>query len=326
MQSSDDRPRFLVTGAAGFVGRHLVAELRARGFPVRQVVRNVSGFSKADDVVAVADIAGDVDWTSALKDVNVVVHLAARAHRLRDESGDPLSAFRRVNVEATKRLAQAAAAARIGRFVYVSTIGVHGDRSVATPTTEHAPIAPHDDYTLSKAEAEAALNDIAARTGLSTVILRPCLVYGADAPGNVARLLRWAGSGVPLPLASISNQRSLLFVRNFVDALIASALHPDAVGRVYVVSDNERTSTPMLISRLAQALDRPARIVPFPVALLRLAGRLIGRSKDVSRLVDSLAVESSTIRRELSWRPPYSLQEGIEQTAQWFKKNKIEKA
>lgn len=311
--------RFLVTGASGFIGRHLVRELRARGHDVREVLRHTkAGACDNREVLLVEDIGPDTDWGDGLGNVDVVVHLAARAHVMKEHAKDPLLTFRGVNVEGTVRLAQAAAASGVKRFVFTSTVGVLGRCADGRAFTEADVPAPHDPYSVSKWEAEQALWNLAARTGLDLVVLRLPLVYGPNNPGNFLRLLTLVDQGWPLPLGSVVNRRSLLFVNNLADALIQCALHPSSARQTYLLSDGEDVSTPELMKRLALSMGRPVHLFSCPTPLLRLAGKFTGQADNVARLLDSLVVDSAKIRQQLGWSPPVSLDQGLRETVQWF--------
>lgn len=308
--------RTLITGATGFVGTALVRRLAASGAQVRIALRQPPSARHTDaDVATVGDIGPATDWLSALRDVDAVVHLAARAHVVDERAPDAYALYREVNALAVLRLAQAAAAARVRRFVFMSSARVHGSRSTGAPFREASPLAADDPYGRSKAEAERGLAEIASRTGLEVVILRPPLVYGPGARGNFARLAGLVGRGVPLPLASVRNRRSLVFLDNLVDAAVRCLIDPAAAGQTFLVSDGEDVSTAELIRRMGRAMHRPARLVPFPPSLLRLAGTLLGRSADVGRLLDDFVVDSSHLRATLGWTPPFGLDEGLSRTA-----------
>ena len=310
---------FLITGANGFIGRTLCSELARQGHSVRAAVRAASPFNENIEVVALGSIDGETNWTRALRDVEVVIHLAARAHVLRESAEHPLQEFRTVNVAGTERLARCAAASGVQRLVYISSIGVHGlHTEPGTAFSETASINPHNAYTLSKWEAEQSLSRLSAETGLGVVVVRPPLVYGAGVPGNFALMLDALAKRMPLPFASIHNHRSLIYVRNLVDALIACAIHPSAIGQAYLVSDGEDISTPDLLRRLGAAMGIPARLLPCPAALLKFAGRMTGKTEQIERLLSSLQVDSDKMRRDLNWRPPYSLQQGLQDTADWY--------
>jgi nucleoside-diphosphate-sugar epimerase len=312
--------RLLVTGANGFVGQALCEEALARGFHVRGATRRARPLPVGAENVVVGEIDGFTDWAAALQGVEVVVHLAARVHVMRDQSADPLAEFLQANLHATINLAAQAARAGVRRLVYVSSIKVNGEETRdGRAFTEADSPDPQDFYGVSKWEAEQALHRVAMETGLEVVIVRPPLIYGAAVKGNFIQMLRVLARGIPLPLALVRNQRSLLYVGNLADALIACATHPAAAGQTYLVSDGEDIDTPGLLRRLGDALGRPARLFPWPPAMLKLAGRLLGKADQVERLLGSLQVDSGKIRRELNWTPPYTLQQGLQATAGWYR-------
>lgn len=312
----------LVTGADGFAGRAVCAALSGEGFKVRAGVRrsgNLLPRLPCDNGVVIGDIGSETAWAEALADIDVVVHLAGRAHVLRETFKDPQAEFSRVNTRGTERLALAAAEAGVGRLIFVSSIGVNGRVTSGHPFVEEHPPTPHNAYAFSKWEAEEALRRIAARTGLGAVVLRPPLMYGPHVKANFLRMLKIVDRGLPLPLGSVNNLRSMLYVRNLADAIVACIEHPKAVGETFLISDGEDVSTPELIRRIAHALGRPARLMPSPPRLLRTAFNLAGKSAMAEQLLDSLVVDSSKIRRVLGWRPPYMLDDGLRETAVWFK-------
>lgn len=312
------KARVLVTGAHGFVGTSLCAALGGAGYEVWAAVRTSrETVGNSSSMLELGEIGLDTDWGSVLQGSNIesVIHLAARVHVMRETAADPLVEFRRVNVAATEHLARSAAAAGVRRLVFVSTAKVNGEATDGRPFMESDSPQPQDPYAISKWEAEQALHRIAAETGLEVVIVRPPLVYGPNVKGNFAQMLKVLAKGIPLPLASVHNLRSLVYVGNLVDALIQCATHPAAAGQTYLVSDGEDVSTPDLLRQLGAAMGHPARLLPCPPALLKLAGRLTGRSDQIERLLGSLRIDSNKIRRELDWTPPYSLQQGLQATA-----------
>ena len=203
------------------------------------------------------------------------------------------------------------------RIVYVSTIGVHGDASNGTALDESSPIQPLNAYARSKVRAEAALRAESAH-GSELAIVRPPLVYGAGVPGNLPRLLRLVASGVPLPLASVRNLRSLVAVENLVDALVLCGNQAAAAGQAYVIADGEDLSTPELVRTLALGLGVPARLVPVPPAALRLAARLAGREALYRQLGGSLQVDARKLRTELGWLPRVDARSALLETARWY--------
>lgn len=315
--------RLLVTGASGFVGRQLCAGLVRQGHMTRAAVRGEDSIDNCE-TIKVGEIDGNTRWENALCDVDVVIHLAARVHVMHDEAADPLAEFRRVNVAGTERLARSAAASGVKRLVYVSSIKVNGEATnEGSRFTEADPPCPQDPYGVSKYEAEQALHRIAAETGLEVVIVRPPLVYGPGVKGNFAQMLGVLAKRIPLPLASVHNLRSLVYVRNLADALIACATHPAGAGQTYLVGDGEGISTPGLLRQLGAAMGRPALLLPCPPALLKLAGRATGKADQIQRLLGSLQVDSGKIRRELDWTPPYPLQQGLRETAEWYRNARL---
>lgn len=311
----------LVTGATGFVGHRLCTKLLAEGWSVR-------GTLLPDEVLAalppdvepalVEPLGPETPWQHALTGIDTVVHLAARVHVMDDRAADPLQIFREVNRNGTVQLAREAVAAGVKRLVFVSSIKVNGEESPA-PYHAASPFNPQDPYGISKMEAELGLRSIEAETGLEVVIVRPPLVYGPGVKANFLRMMQVVQRGFPLPLASISNRRSLIYVGNLADALAACATHPEAAGQSFPVSDGEDVSTPELLQLCAVALKAPLRLVPCPVTLLRLAGKVTGRMAAVERLTGSLTIDTSAIRHKLGWQPPYTLKQGLQNTAAWFK-------
>lgn len=311
----------LITGAAGFVGRNLSQYLAPRHL-LRLAVRNLSAeeaLRNFGEVHASGDVCGTTDWSESLRGVHAVVHLANRAHVMRESAADPVAAYREVNVEGTRRLAEQAAGAGVRRLVYLSSTKVLGERTPGQAFDESSMPAPEDPYAQSKRDAEQVLRDVAARTGLEVVVLRPPLVYGPGVGANFLRLMRWVALGVPLPVAAIHNRRSLIYVGNLASAIEAALLHPAAAGKTFLVSDGAPVSTAQLVSMLASALAVSDRSWPLPPALLRLAGTIAGKRSEVARLVDSLEVNDMAIRRDLGWLPPFSMAEGLRETAATFR-------
>jgi nucleoside-diphosphate-sugar epimerase len=314
------RNRFLVTGATGFIGRALSLELVRRGYDTRCAVRDRTRATELPgQVVEVGEIDRETDWDAALGGVTTVIHLAARVHVMGEAAGDSLAEFREINVLGTKQLARVAADKGVQRIVYVSSIGVNGRNTKFKPFTEAGIVAPSSSYAISKYEAEQSLLEMSDRTGIEVVILRPPLVYGPDNKGNFLRLLKLVQRGFPLPLGSVTNHRSMVYLGNLVDALIVCAQHSGAVGKTYLVSDGSDVSTPQLICRIARLLNKPAKLWSVPPALLRMAGRVTGKSPEVERLIESLVVDSSKIHHELGWSPPFSMEQGLAETVRWFK-------
>lgn len=314
------RTKVLVTGANGFIGRALCERLMADGRLVIGAVRSDLAAHRLPEGVesfTIGDIGPDTQWGAALSRVDTLVHLAARVHLLDDKGPEKFTAYRLVNVDGTRKLAQTAAAMDVGRFVFLSSVKVNGEGRISA-YTESDECDPSGPYAVSKCEAEQALHAIADQTGLEVVVLRPPLVYGPRVKANFLQLLKLVDRGIPLPLAGVKNQRSLIYLENLLDAIIACIRHPKAAGQTYLVSDGNDLSVPELIKKVASALGKPSRVFPFPIALLRISAKILGKTNAVNRLVDSLTVNSSKIRSDLDWTPLFTTEDGIKETAKWY--------
>ena len=289
-----------------------------QGHLVRAASR-IPGGRTQSPTFAVGAIGPDTDWTAPVTGCEAVVHLAAHVHVMSRQADDVAGNFHRVNVEGSENLARQAARAGVRRFVFMSSVKVNGETSAERAFVETDPPIPMDAYAASKAEAEKRLRIISTETGMDIVIVRPPLVYGPGVRANFLSLLRAVDSGVPLPLSSISNLRSLVYVGNLVHALEASLVHPAAANRTFFVSDDRDVSTPQLVREIAIALEKKPLLFPFPPALLRAAGVLTGRAEQIARLTGSLQVDVSSIKTALDWRPPFSLQQGLAQTVSWYR-------
>ena len=273
----------------------------------------------ADRVVALGELTPATDWSGALAGADAVVHLAARTAAARKPTASEERAFRQVNVDVTRALAEAALRAGARRFVFASSIKVNGEATVAgAPFTAQSPVAPADLYARTKAEAEAVLLDLVPR-GLEPVLLRPPVMYGPGMKGNLALLFRLAERGVPLPIAGVRNARDLLAVDAFADLVAHAVAHPAAAGRIFVARDGKAVSTPELYARIARALGKPARVWPMPVAMLRLGGRVTGLAGEIERLVGDLEIDDSATRELLGWKPAKGMDQVLAETAAWWR-------
>lgn len=307
----------LVTGATGFLGRAVTARFSSHQGSVRRAVRTAADGD--DSSVDVGDIHGATDWSAALEGVGVVIHLAARVHVMRDTHSDPLAAFRRVNVDGTRRLAEQAAAAGVRRLVFVSSIKVNGESTgEGARFLADDPPQPHGAYAQSKLEAERALAAVAAGSALEVTTVRPPLVYGPGVGANFLTMMRWVRRGLPLPLGSVENRRSLVFIDNLADLLFTCATHPAAANQVFLAADGEDLSTPDLLRRLAHALGVSSRVFPFPPAIVRTLARAVGRGAELDRLCESLQVDIAKTRSLLAWAPPHSVDAALRRTAEAF--------
>jgi nucleoside-diphosphate-sugar epimerase len=304
--------RVLATGSNGFVGKSLLSALHAKAHDISAPMRAPSDQGASLNSLIVGDINAGTNWVAALDGADAVIHLAARVHIMRDTARDPLAEFRRVNTEGTLNLARQAADAGVRRFIFLSTIGVNGNATQPEVAfKENDASLPHDPYSVSKHEAEVGLRGIARSTGMEVVIIRPTLVYGKNAPGNFGKLTRLVACGMPLPLASIPNRRSLVGIDNLVDFIITCLEHPAAANETFLISDGEDLSTPDLIQRMARAMNRPAHLLPVPKSMLMAAATMLGKHDMAQRLCSSLRVDTWKARTLLAWNPPVSVDEGL---------------
>jgi len=302
-----------VTGAGGFIGRTLVAELLRRGYAVRAITRRVRGELAAHaslELRAIDDLTR-APWGELLPGCESLVHLAAIAHQGRPRDAAAAARVHAVNVEAVGELARAAQAAGLRRMVLVSSIGVLGASSGPRGFDERSLPSPQDDYARSKLAAENAARAVAGSSAFEVSIVRPPLVFGPEAPGNFGQLVRLIRRGVPLPLAAIDNRRSLVSLWNLCDFLVAALEHPAAAGAPLLVADSGTLSTPQLVRSCAAALGVPARLWRVPPASLRMLLGALGRRADFERLCASLTVDDQATRARLSWQPALTLAEGL---------------
>lgn len=313
--------RVLVTGANGFVGRALCATLATAGLKVRGVVRQQGDLPAGVEQRIVEGLDDLGNMRMALEGIDVVIHAAARAHVLRDESVDPLTEFRQVNVQGTINVAAQAAVAGVRRFVFISSVGVNGTETAARPYFATDEPRPQSAYAVSKHEAELRLHALAAETGMEVVIIRPPLVYGPGAPGNFRTLMRWLMRGIPLPLGSVTtNRRSFVALDNLIDLIFACIDHPAAANQTFLVSDGEDLSTTDLLRRLSQAMNAPARLLPVPPGLLKLGAGWMGKGDMAQRLLGSLQVDMTDTRKTLGWTPQITVDEGLRRAVAGKKK------
>lgn len=306
----------LVTGANGFVGRSLCLALPDDGHKVLAAVRSLANIAGSVDEILITSIGKTTDWSSALQDVDVVVHLAARVHVMNEVAANALAEFRKVNVECTLNLATQAAKAGIKRFIFVSSIKVNGEHTLANCLfTENDAANPQDPYGISKQEAEQGLLFIAQQAGMEVVIIRPPLVYGAGVKANFASMMRVVKRGIPLPLGAIHNKRSFVYVGNLVSLIVRCIDHPAAANQVFLVSDGCDLSTTELLQKCAVALDVKARLLLVPQKLLAFSLALLGKRAVAQRLCGNLQVDISKAHSLLGWEPPVSVENGLKATA-----------
>lgn len=309
--------RVLVTGATGFIGRVLVAELLKQNFNVSIVVRQKTNqFSGEVKQFIVGDFGNNPDFTAGLAEVDCAIHLAGRAHIIDKNKASELDGFLNINRDLTLRLAKQAVDSGVKRFLFLSSIGVNGNQN-NKPFFETDTPNPQEPYAISKYEAEQGLMQLSQDTGLEVVIIRPPLVYGANAPGNFGRLIQWANAKfiLPLPLGFVKNSRSLIAIDNLVDFIITCSVHSKAANEIFLISDDDTLSTTKLLKKIAKAFDRRPLLLPVPVSWMIFMAKLIGRETDAVRLFSSLVVDSSKARELLDWKPVVTMDESLKKIA-----------
>lgn len=297
----------LLTGASGFIGKHLFEKIKLN-YQVHLLLR--SPLKIHDYTHIYEDLNASTDFSTALSGIDCVIHLAARAHILKEETVLPLEQFRAVNRDLTLSLARQAAQRGVKRFVYISSIGVNGVRNENPFKFSDEPM-PADDYALAKLEAEQSLHSLSKETGMEIVIIRPPLVYGKGAPGNFNRLVKLTSISVPLPLGDIDNKRSFVSVDNLTDLIVTCIEHSHAKNEIFLVSDDEDVSTTQLLAKMLSAQGKQNLLVPIPVTFLKFLGGLVKRKALIERFTNSLTIDIEHTKKTLGWTPPISLDEGI---------------
>ena len=323
-------PCVLITGATGFVGSRLATYLSTQvpGVDLRLAVRHrpddlqVPNVLPAGSIEVVGDINPLTHWTNSLVGVDVVIHLAARVHVMNDVAFDPLEEYRNANTLATIHLAEEAANAGVKRFIYLSSIKVNGEETASGKSySEDSMPAPIDPYGVSKWEAELGLEKVCAQTGMEFVIIRPPLIYGPGVKANFQKLMGLVAKGLPLPLGSIRNQRSMLALDNLVSFIAEATTNPSAANQRFLLSDGQDVSTSQLLKLLAKGMGKSIWLLPVPVFILRAAAQVLGATAAADRLLGSLQIDSSKARQLLQWQPPLSAEEGITIAAKAYVKN-----
>ena len=320
--------KICITGANGFIGNTLCNSLKSSNNHIRGFVKAMDSDNNSSETehISVGDISSKTNWKDHLKGFDYIIHCAGLTHQM--SSIKDINVYNLVNIDGTKRLAEHAVEAGIKRLVFLSSVKVNGESSDEVSgntvvknqknkilTHNHLP-KPEDPYSISKFEAEKLLWKVSIKTGLEVTVVRMPLVYGSGAKGNLERLIKLVKSGFPLPLGRLQNQRSMIGIDNLVDLLIRCIEHPDAAGKTFLVSDGEDLSTPDLINHIASSMGRTARLFHVPIFLLKIAGCILGKKKEIDRLIGSLKIDNSYTREVLNWTPPVSVTEGIRRMIQ----------
>ncbi len=313
----------LLTGATGFIGRALLSELVSNDINIIASVRQKTPCIPENvKQYIISDLSEDTDWGTALRDIDMVIHTAARVHVMKEQTNNPLDQFRKVNTEATISLARQSAKAGVKRFIFLSSIKVNGEQTNKNQAfTAHDKLIPNDPYGLSKYEAEQGLLKLADETGMEVVIIRLPMVYGPGVKGNFQVLMKWVRKQWPLPFGAVDNQRSLLALDNAVSFIIHCLKHPKAANEVFLVSDDEDVSTTELLNKVAAAFELNIFLLPIPVSLMKFAAKMMGKGELASRLLGSLKIDSSKAHQLLGWKPVITMDEQLKKIADDLRKS-----
>jgi nucleoside-diphosphate-sugar epimerase len=318
--TSESEGIVLVTGATGFVGTNLCQRLLKEGLKVRASVRQKPQDPIKDvEYVIINSIDGETNWSSSLKNVSVVFHLAARVHMMTDKAGNSL--YEQTNTEGTLHLAREAQQAHVKHFIFASSIKVNGEEN-PTPYCETDNPAPFDDYAVSKWKAEEGLKNLSSQGEMGITILRFPLVYGPKVKANFLRLIGIVHKKLPLPFGSIQNKRSMIFLENLVDALFVTMGKKSSYNKTFLLSDGQDLSTRELVQILGKHMRYDPFLLPIPVPVLKFAGKITGKKEIITRLCDSLSVNGKSFRKELSWEPPFTVDQGLAKTVNWYLEQK----
>jgi len=313
----------LLTGATGFIGRALLSELVSNDINIIASVRQTTPCIPENvKQYIISDLSEDTDWGRALRNIDVVIHTAARVHVMKEQTNNPLDQFRKVNTEATISLARQSAKAGVKRFIFLSSIKVNGEQTNKNQAfTAHDKFIPNDPYGLSKYEAEQGLLKLADETGMEVVIIRLPMVYGPGVKGNFQVLMKWVRKQWPLPFGAVDNQRSLLALDNAVSFIIHCLKHPKAANEVFLVSDDEDVSTTELLNKVAAAFELNIFLLPIPVSLMKFAAKMMGKGELASRLLGSLKIDISKAHQLLGWKPVITMDEQLKKIADDLRKS-----
>lgn len=311
--------KILVTGATGFVGKSLIPALIAAGHEVRCTVSKKVSDLTVEQVI-VERLENQQNWSEALQGIELVIHLAARVHIMKEQSRTALEDYCKVNSLATQNLAEQAARHKVKRFIFLSSIKVNGESTrPGSPFTEASTPQPEDPYGLSKLYAEEALLAIAEETAMEVVILRTPLVYGAGVKANFLKMLKLVNKGLPLPFGKVDNRRSFIYIDNLISAIVAVTKDSAAANQLYLLADDNSLSLVQMLRFISKELHRDLKLIPVPVCLLNMSLRTLGLKNLELRLLGSLEVNNAKFKSQLDWNPPVSTFEGLAKTVAWYK-------
>ena len=312
--------RILLTGSTGFIGTELLKQLKLKKYFIHTSSRS-SLENKINEVqnFKINQIDNNSNWSEALERVDCVIHCAGIAVENNKLNVNDLDYYYKVNVEGVSNLANQAAAKGVRRFIFLSSIKVNGERTNVSSNFKNTDEPnPEDIYAISKWKAEQSLHAISKQTGLEIVIIRAPIVYGEGVKGNFLHLLNLIYQGFPLPFGSVNNHRSFISLENLVDLIICCIDHSKAAGQTFLVSDGEDISTPNLIKKIAMMMKKKAVLIPVPISIIKLIGKIIRKKKKINSLINSLQVDNFFTKETLQWQPPINLDKGLNKTVEWY--------
>lgn len=314
----------LITGASGFVGATLVEQLQGKQAYSKIYTLSRRFDQRLSDQIhqIIADRSEQFFETPIPENIDVIIHLAGRAHILNDQSNNPLDDFRKVNVDGTLQLAKQAIDKKVKRFIFMSSIGVNGAVTFDQPFSEQITPKPHADYAVSKYEAEEALKALFIGSETELIVIRPPLVYAAHAPGNFARLLKLVSMNLPLPFAQTNNKRTFVALENLVDFIQVCINHPNAANQIFLVADQESLSTRELVEYLKQGICKKPYFIYIPQSLMKLGASCLGKSKLYEQLFESLEVDTTKAQKLLGWTAPLTAKQAMIQVGKDYIKLK----
>ena len=313
--------KIFLTGHTGFIGEGIIRRFKSEESIEKHYLQKQKKYCLEFNYVDLNNYLGQ--WKKLLEDTDCVIHCAGRAHIINETIAGSFSKFHKINTESTRILAEEAAEAGVKRLIFLSSVGVNGVSTDKSKSFSYDDVpAPTENYAISKFEAEKALWKVSKKTGLEIVIIRAPLVYGEKMKGNFLRLINLIDKGFIFPFSNVKNLRSFIGLDNLVDLIVCCINHPKAVGHTFLASDGEDISTPDLIRKLSNAMDKFPRLLPFPISLIKLMGNIFNKSSEIDRLLNSLTIDDTYTREILSWKPPFSLDDGLFKTVQWYLDNR----
>lgn len=314
--------KVFITGITGFVGSAVARKMNEEGYQVSGQART-STHSKYE--THQLPLTPTTQWKALLKDVDIVIHCAAQVHQMNGRK-DEISSYIDVNTAATINLAKQAQKEGVKRFLFISSIKVNGERSLeGVPFTEHIDSKPNDPYGLSKYLAEQQLQESCQHTGMDYVIIRPPLVYGPGVKANFLTMMNLVRKRMPIPLGSVSNKRSMIYIENLADAVVRCIEHNKAANQTFLVSDDDDVSTPRLLNSIGRHMDNKTRLIAIPESWISIGLKILKKGAIADKITGNLQLDITKIKTVLDWNPPVSFEDGMKRTVQDYLSNNLNK-